>query len=313
MSKSKSKKKKKKMLFWEYYEEWISLYKEGSIREVTLRKYKMTLRWLKILVPKLKLKKLDRAKYQKLINKYAETHERQTTLDFHRQVKSAIIDAIEDGYLQIDPTRKVIIKGKRPGKKKAKYLNLEELYKLIQDLNLGSNINYDWLIYLISKTGLRFSEALALTPNDFDFYKETLSVNKSWNYKSGGYFDLTKTDSSIRTISIDSKLSLQFKELCKDLPLDKPIFIGESGNVFNSTVNDILERHCENAKITNISLHGLRHTHASVLLYQGVSVSSVSKRLGHSSMATTQRVYLHIIQELENKDKNIMLNYLSEI
>ena len=50
-------------------------------------------------------------------------------------------------------------------------------------------------------------------------------------------------------------------------------------------------------------MHGLRHTHASILLYQGVNILSVSKRLGHSSLETTMSTYLHIVRELEDQDK----------
>ena len=99
--------------------------------------------------------------------------------------------------------------------------------------------------------------------------------------------------------------------LVKDLPQDEPIFI--SGKVYNSTVNDILTRHCKKAGIPIISIHGLRHTHASLLLFAGVSIASVAQRLGHSSMTTTQKTYLHIIQELENKDVDLVMRSLSSL
>ena len=83
------------------------------------------------------------------------------------------------------------------------------------------------------------------------------------------------------------------------------------GSVYNSTVNDILKRHCEAANIPVISVHGLRHTHASLLLFAGVSIASVARRLGHASMTTTQKTYLHIIQELENKDVDLVMRSLS--
>lgn len=304
---------KNNMLFCDYYEEWIRLYKEGTVRPVTMKKYNSTLHWLRELAPQLKIRQLDRASYQKLINAYAEVHEKQTTMDFHCQLKAAIVDAIDEGLIKKDPTKKVIINGKMPKAKKEKYLSLTELQKLTKDLDLAHGINNDWLIYLISKTGLRFSEAAGLTPADFNFSKSTISINKTWNYKNGGGFDRTKNEASIRVIQIDKKLNKQFKELCKGISMDRPIFIGDSGNIFNSTVNDILERHCKRVKVPVLSVHGLRHTHASILLYAGVSVLSVSKRLGHSNIATTQKVYLHIIRELENKDKNKMMKSLEII
>ena len=74
---------------------------------------------------------------------------------------------------------------------------------------------------------------------------------------------------------------------------------------------NVLERHCNQAKIPVISVHGLRHTHASVLLCAGVSIASVARRLGHSSMTTTQKTYLHIIRELENQDIDLVMRSLS--
>lgn len=75
--------------------------------------------------------------------------------------------------------------------------------------------------------------------------------------------------------------------------------------------NEILERRCKSAKVPTIIIHGLRHNHASILLFTGVSIASVAKRLGHASMTTTQKVYLHVIQELENKDIDLVMRSLS--
>jgi integrase len=53
------------------------------------------------------------------------------------------------------------------------------------------------------------------------------------------------------------------------------------------------------------------HTHASLLLFAGVSIASVARRLGHASMTTTQKTYLHIIHELENQDVELVMRSLS--
>ena len=298
-------------LFYDYYAQWITVYKEGAIRKVTMDKYLLTQSWIKQLAPELRVCELSRITYQKLLNDYAKSHERQTTMDFHHQLKGAVLDAVDEGLIERDPTRKAIIKGKKPRHKKIKYLNQFELHKLLSNLDLGQEINWDWFILLVAKTGMRFSEALAITPKDFDFSKQSLSINKTWDYKGEGGFMPTKNQSSIRKIQIDWQLIIQFSTLVKDLPEDEPIFV--SGKVYNSTVNDILERHCKKAEIPVISIHGLRHTHASLLLFAGVSIASVAQRLGHSSMTTTQKTYLHIIQELENKDVDLVMRSLSSL
>jgi integrase len=252
-------------LFCDYYRQWIDVYKKGAIREATMAKYMMTLKWVEKLVPELKVSQL---------------------------------------------TRTAIIKGKTPGNKKIKYLNQFELHTLIADLDIKEEPNWDWFIMLVAKTGMRFSEALAITPSDFDFSRQTLSISKTWDYKGTGGFLPTKNNSSVRKIQIDWQIVVKFSELIKGMPEDKPIFVGEK-KIYNSTVNGILARHCKACGISIISIHGLRHTHASLLLFAGVSIASVARRLGHASMTTTQKTYLHIIQELENKDVDLVMRTLS--
>ena len=295
--------------FCEYYAKWITVYKKGAIRQVTMDKYLMTQKWLEKLIPDLKICDLNRIAYQQLLNDYAEYHERQTTMDFHHQLKGAVLDAVDEGLIDRDPTRKAIIKGKAPSAKKIKYLNQFELHTLLASLELKDEVNWDYFILLVAKTGMRFSEALALTPKDFDFYHQTLSISKTWDYKGAGGFQPTKNKSSVRKIQIDWQSVIRFSELVKGLPENQPIFV--DGKVYNSTVNDVLSRHCERCNIPVISIHGLRHTHASLLLFTGVSIASVARRLGHSSMTTTQKTYLHIIQELENKDIDLVMRSLS--
>ena len=280
-------------LLKDYYHDWVIVYKEGAIRDVTLSKYHMCEKWLENLAPDLRLCDVTRKAYQNIINEYAKEHERQTVMDFHHQLKGAILDAVDEGLIPHDPTQ-------------------FQLQTLLQSLKLEETINWDWFILLVAKTGMRFSEALAITPKDFDFAHQTVSINKTWNYKDGGGFAATKNRSSVRKIQIDWQLVMQFATLVKDLPIDKPIFVTKD-KVYNSTVNDILERYCKKLDIPIISVHGLRHTHASILLFAGVSIASVARRLGHASMTTTQKTYLHIIQELENQDIDLVMRSLSNL
>ena len=297
------------MLFSDFYRNWVKVYKEGAIREVTLRKYRMTQTWIEKLIPDLMVKELTRATYQQLLNDYAECHEKQTTTDFHHQLKGAILDAVDEGLIDRDPTRKAIVKGRAPREKKPKYLSKFELQKLLSGLTLDAGVNWDWFILLVAKTGMRFSEALALTPADFDFPKQSVSISKTWDYKDGTGYLPTKNKSSARKLQIDWQVVFQFSELIKDLPRSELLFV--DGVVFNSTVNDILRRHCVRAEIPVISIHGLRHTHASLLLASGVSIASVASRLGHSSITTTQSTYIHVIRELENQDNELVMRSLA--
>lgn len=297
-------------LFYHYFDTWIQDYKVNAVRPVTLEKYALSLRWVTKLAPDLRLCDITRRSYQQLINAYAVDHERQTVMDFHHQIKGAVLDALDEGLIKQNPTRKIVIKGRHPREKHPKFLNQSDVQQLIKQLRLEPGINWDWMLLLVVKTGLRFGEALGLTPQDFDFLHQQLTVNKTWNYRSpAGGFQPTKNPSSVRKVQIDWQIGMQFSQLIKDLPVDEPIFV--HGRVYNSTANKLLKRRCEAAGIPIITAHGLRHTHASLLLYGGVSIASVARRLGHANMATTQDTYLHIIRELEAKDGEKIMREMS--
>ena len=309
-----SQKKYSTKLFYKYYLDWIHIYKDNAVRQVTLDKYYLVQKRLKELAPDLHMNELNRRNYQQILNLYARNHEKTTTLDFHHHLKASLFDAVDDGLLKSDPTRRAIIKGCNPSEKKIKYLNLFDLQKLLRSLDLDSELNWDWFFLLIAKTGLRFAEALALTKEDFNFEKQRIIINKSWNYKEKiGHFQPTKNESSNRTVMVDWQLMQQFQSLIRSKEDDQLIFFDKNRRVYNSTLNQKLATYCEKLDIPIISIHGLRHTHASLLLYEGVSIASVAKRLGHSNTTTTQETYIHIIRELENKDNDKILHHLSQL
>lgn len=302
------------MLFCDYYEGWVADYKENVVADTTLAKYRMTGKWLRKLAPDLQLVDLDRRSYQSIINGYGACHERATVKDFNTQIKACVLDAVDEGLVPVDPTRKVVIKAQQPREnKKKKFLSKAELSAVLKalDLNKDGEIGVDWVIFLIAKTGLRYAEALGLTPADFDFENRILNITKTWDYKKNTGFAPTKNFSSVRKIEFDWQTAALFMARLNGMPEDKPIFVPANKRVHNSTINNRLTKLCRQCDAPEITVHGLRHTHASLLLFAGVSVASVAKRLGHSSMSTTQNVYLHIVDELANKDSDTAIGFLS--
>lgn len=171
--------RKKQILLHDYFAQWIEVYKEGAVRERTLDKYWLSHRHLQEIAPDLKLVDTTRLEYQQILNSFAQTHEKATVMDFHHQLKAMLLDAYDEGYIQRDPTRKIVVKGKEPSEKKSKYLNEFELKLLLRHLDLSTFPNFDWMILLIAKTGLRFSEALGLTKEDIDLEQQTINVDKT--------------------------------------------------------------------------------------------------------------------------------------
>ena len=305
------------MTLADYYDDWIMREKKSTVKDVTFAKYVQTGKWLRRISPDLEITELDKRSYQEIVNEYGKTHERQTTKDFHTQLKACVTEAFEERILDRNPATRISIQGKQSLNKKPKFMSLEELGKLIDTLDLSSLETMDWAILILAKTGLRFAECMALTVQDFNFQDLTLTVNKTWNYKKGGGFSPTKNQSSIRVIEIDWQIAAQLQPLVEDMRPTDLVFVptqnGIPKRIHNATYKSFLARKCKEAGVTEITLHGLRHTHGSVLLGQGVSVLSVSKRLGHSNVTTTQEVYLHITDELARKDRSLMMGALAGI
>lgn len=304
----------------EYFEQWVKVFKKPIISPITYIKYQNTHRQIKEYFGETKLGEISRTSYQEVINNYAEIHSKRTTACFHKQIRSSILDAVDEQFIVTDPTRKAVITGRLKEAKKSKYLHHKEWQVLIQNIDTHNHgITHNLIIYLAAVTGMRFAEILGLTWSDINFTKQQITINKTWDYKYHSGFIPTKNSSSIRTIDIDKqsiKILQQHQEIQDKWQLNNPkqlICMNSKGkSPVSATINRHLERLCESLNISVISFHGLRHTHASVLLFQGVNLMAVSRRLGHSNVTTTQNIYLHVIREMEDRETNLILGILDD-
>lgn len=297
-------------LFWKYFKEWAEREKKGVVRDVTYAKYEVNVRRVKHLAPNTKIKDLTRNEYRRILNRYAETHEKSTIRDFHRHLKACIQDIVYEGLLEKDPTYKVKIpQGKAHKVTRSKYLEEDEIERLTKVLE-EDNSTYGDLCLIDLKTGMRLAEILGITPSDLDFNNHIISINKTWNYKGGGGFIPTKNASSVRDIYMDPSTEKLWRQNMKGAADNEAIFGSLIG--YNSVVNDYLRKVCKKAKVPRISFHGLRHTHASYLIAQGVSIQSVANRLGHADTTTTQQTYIHLLKKLEMQDNKKIQELMSK-
>ncbi|MCC8015368.1 MAG: tyrosine-type recombinase/integrase [Eubacterium sp.] len=151
-----------------------------------------------------------------------------------------------------------MVKNKKESKFNA--LKKAEIEKLISVLDVNSVFNGDRLIYLMAKTGIRFSEALGVTPQDFDFEEHTLSINKVWDRRRKE-FKGVKTKAENRTVKLDSEASGKFEEIIKGMAQDERVFSDDID--YNASA----EESCRAAGVPVVSVFGIRH---SYLLANGV-------------------------------------------
>nr|MDH3092470.1 site-specific integrase [Bacillus velezensis] len=291
--------------FDEYFERWVKLYR-SRLKGPTLSHYAYTLQEIRKYFGSMPIQKIKRHDYQEFLNNYGATKGQESVEKLHSHIKACVEDAIEEGIIKINFTRKAVKTWTVPAKKdEEKYLNYSDSIRLTKELykRLDRGLGY-YLLLLGLTSGLRFGESVALTREDFDFSNNTITVNKTWGYakrhQSG--FGPTKNEQSNRVVKMNKQTMMAFQHLFEVTPnnIHGLVFYSASSKykvISNTNVNKSLRKVLTELSITPITVHGLRHTHASVLLYRKVSIYYVSARLGHSDIETTSSTYAHLIKE----------------
>lgn len=228
-------------------------------------------------------------------------------------IKKIFVQALELGYINKNVASLVenviYVKHRTPN-----IITIEEFNALIEDIQKHSIVDKtDQILYLklLFQTGLRSGEARALLWKDIDFKNNTLTVNKNLYCITYGNFQIfePKTSASNRIIHLTEKLIEDlriFKEVIT--PYNTPddyIFSYKKG------IPHILEYNKSTLKKSakrlglNISHHGLRHSHATMLIQNGIDTNLVKNRLGHANVSTTLEIYNHV--KVYNEDSIIKL------
>lgn len=180
--------------------------------------------------------------------------------------------------------------------------------KAVKDDNVLYKYFAEWDLALyrtLAFSGLRASEALALSWNDIDLTSKTLDVNKNLSKTKNGYsVQAPKTKSSIRIVTLDDKTisilrkwKLRQKELYFQMQTKSQniVFADLYGHYSNRQALYMRSnRVADFANVPRIGTHGWRHTHATMLFEAGVDLKEAQERLGHSSIEITSNIYTHL-------------------
>lgn len=182
------------------------------------------------------------------------------------------------------------------------------------------------LFRLFLFSGIRKGELLALEEKDLLIDSKQLVINKNLFWRDGNYLLLRpKTENAIRTIKLDNET---FEVLLKLIKLnhERRSEWGNPKNIHHflfprenlqpmrlAYPNDKLNSACKRFKLPNIKIHGLRHTHASMLFASGARMKDVQMRLGHSRIATTMDIYTHVTKQSEENISNLLVDYLNDL
>lgn len=182
--------------------------------------------------------------------------------------------------------------------------NDDEFNMFISNVN---NIVYKELFILLYYTGMRIGELLALQWKDY--YDNKLHIYKSLAklYDNGKYvLKETKNTSSIRNIVLGKNIETHLNyyknlEQTKKGFNDEWFIFGRHKPLSRSTVTRIKDRAIKKANLRKIRIHDFRHSHASNLIANGVNIVAVSRRLGHTDVNMTLKIYTHLLQQSEQE------------
>jgi integrase len=233
--------------------------------------------------------------------------------------------AVAQGLIKINPTedfklpkKQLTVEELEKEEEEIIFLEKEELAYFLK-IAFSEGLEMDQLVFtVLSYTGLRIGELLALKWTDFDDKQGTIRITKTL-YNPNNNFEkyqlLTpKTSGSVRTIRIDDMLVNLLKKHRieqNEVKLKNRIVYQDNGFIFaredghpqlRKVVETRLKRLLKKTGIEkNITPHSFRHTHTSLLIEAGVGIKEIQQRLGHTDINTTMNIYAHMTSNMEEK------------
>ena len=201
-------------------------------------------------------------------------------------------------------------KAKKPEKKT---LKLEELPAFYAALKKCGDHDFTVAVELALFNGLRRSEILGLTNSSIDLQKGTVSVNQSRHYiDRKSFIQEPKTKSSNRILALPEFLIQDIRKLQKEhkendiLSMSDALILDPFGEPYNPNVLYNRLRDFEKANdLPLVSLHGLRHTYASMVNFFGRDLVEISNQLGHASKTITLDTYTHLFEDVSHVSREI--------
>lgn len=271
--------KYERMTFSDAYKDYVEM-KDSVLSPSTLRGYKSMFNNLPNNFIKLQLDSIDRIEVQKIINEYAKTHSPKSTHNMYGFISTILSTYNPNTNISVTLPDKV---------KNEPYTPSEDDVKRIFEYFKGTE--YEAIILLLGM-GLRRSEAMALTVEDFDTRTNEIKISKAKVQDENNKWVVKpypKNESSNRTIVVPSYLT----EL-----------VHRQGYVYKCYPNQIykyLTRAEKELGIPHFSVHKMRHYFVTYAHSLGISDANIMSMTGHSSQKTLDNIYRHAMNESESK------------
>ena len=203
--------------------------------------------------------------------------------------------AILHGFLTHNPMSDIRLPNNLP--RSERQMPLTEEIKIVDSHYTG----FDLLPYFLLYTGLRKSEALALSYKDIDFKNKTITVNKHLIHDGNKPIieDRTKTVTSRRTVILLDRLA-------EKLPKNRIglVFCNGDGSPLTKRQYDWRWKEYQKMYNLNITAHQLRHAYATMLFEAGIDLKDAQDLMGHTDINLTRQIYTHIRNERKTETGN---------
>ena len=279
-----------------------------------------------------KLEKLTTPIIQQQVNKWADKANKgekgaYANYSFLNNINRRILQyGVTMQAIKHNPARDVIIPRKQQNKEhKVKFFSNQELKQFLDyldNLDLSSYENFfDYVLYkTLLASGCRIGEALALEWSDIDLKKGIISISKTLNrYQET---NTPKSKAGLREVDIDTATVTLLKEYKKRQQI-QAWQLGRSESIvftpfttkyaYACLLRKRLQGHFKTAGVPDISFHGFRHTHATIMLYAGIEAKDLQYRLGHSNISMTLNTYVHATKEGAKKAVSIFETAISNL
>jgi len=248
-----------------------------------------------------------------------------TIMHHHRLLSAILAAAVQWQVIESNPAQR--IKPPKVKKKKVQSYDDEQVVQLFEALE-DAPLNYRTMIYLVVYSGIRLSELAGVKWESLDFEEGTIAIGGQRMYvaKYGTFEKDTKTESGVRVISLPLvvlNLLLEYKARCTELwqqcgsqwegaePGTSFIFLGDMGKpMFPLRPSKWFGEFLKKNGLPKIVFHGLRHSHASLLIAEGVDIATVSERMGHANKSVTLNTYSHAIKSKDRAAANALESLL---
>lgn len=319
------KKREGNITFEEFAQDWLEWYTAtAGVKSSTVTNRQRNLRMAYPFISAAKIKDITKNTYDRFLVAISEKYAPNTVENLHAAVSMVLDYAVECGYLATNPA-KAATKPKKaptlddvPEDIEEKYLSRAEVDSFLSVVKNEGDLQQYVLMHLLIFSGLRIGEALALEFKHIDFKKsmikirQTISTGETANIKEF-LLQTPKTGGSIRDVEIDAQtlelLKIQILEQKKKRLKSGAEWYAEHDFLFTActhpgyplpypTVESRTRKQLKRAGIhKHITLHKLRHTHASLLAESGATLEQIQSRLGHQDNKITRQIYLHITKD----------------